>query len=337
MKNHLFFGVFFKKKYLQKTLLIMKLTTFFLILATLQSFASGYGQSSIIKLNKETQTLSSVIEAIENQTDYKIFYKTDQVDVAQLVNIDINEATVASVLNEALNGTDLSYVVMDNLIVFAPTETINQPARVTGIITDATTNEPLVGVNISIEGTIKGVTSDINGKYAIEVQDDNATLIFSYIGYATQKISVAGKSSINVSLVPNITNLEEVVVVGYGTQRKSDITGSVSSVKGNDLTQSPVMRADQALQGRAAGVMVTNTDGAPGGSTTIRIRGGNSLTGNSNALIVIDGLQGGDLKSLNPNDIESIEVLKDASASAGLWLACCQWCDFNYNKKRKSR
>lgn len=316
MKNHLFFGVFFKKKYLQKTLLIMKLTTFFLILATLQSFASGYGQSSIIKLNKETQTLSSVIEAIENQTDYKIFYKTDQVDVAQLVNIDINEATVASVLNEALNGTDLSYVVMDKLIVFAPAGTINQPATVTGTITDATTNELLIGVNISIEGTNKGVISDINGKYAIEVQEDNATLIFSYIGYATQKISVAGQSTIHVSLVPDITNLEEVVVVGYGTQRKSDITGSVSSVKGNDLVQLPSIRSDEALQGRAAGVVVTNNDGAPGGMATIRIRGGNSITGGNNALIVIDGFQGGDLSSLNPNEVESIEVLKDASATA---------------------
>ncbi len=152
MKKNLFLGVFLKKKYLQKTLLIMKLMTVFLILATLESFATGYGQSSIIKLNNETQTLLNVIEAIENQSDYKIFYKTDQVDVTRAVNLDMNEASVSSVLDKALEGTDLSYVVMDNLIVFALTESINQAAPVTGTITDATTDEPLIGVNISLAG-----------------------------------------------------------------------------------------------------------------------------------------------------------------------------------------
>ena len=215
MKNNLFLGIFFEKKYLQKTLLIMKLSTFLLIVATFQTFAVGYGQSSIIKLNNESQTLLSVIEAIENQSDYKIFYKTDQVDVNQIVDIDLNEATVASVLNKALDGTQLSYVVMDKLIVFARKEVIEQPGKVTGIITDAATKEQLVGVNISVEGTSKGVISDIYGKFSIDATDANATLVFSYIGYATQEITVTGKSSINVSLVANITNLEEVVVVGY--------------------------------------------------------------------------------------------------------------------------
>jgi TonB-linked SusC/RagA family outer membrane protein len=316
MKKKLFFGVFFEKKYLQKTLLIMKLTTFFLILATLQSLGTGYGQSSIIKLNNESQTLLSVIEAIENQSDYKIFYKTDQVDVTQIVELDENEATVASVLNKALDGTHLSYVVMDKLIVFAREEALYQTGKVSGTITDATTNEALIGVNISIEGTNKGVISDINGNYTIDVPDDKATLVFSYIGYATVRIPVGGKITINVTLSPNVTNLEEVVVVGYGSQRKSDITGSVSSVKGNDLVQLPSIRSDEALQGRAAGVVVTNNDGVPGGSATIRIRGGNSITGDNSALIVIDGFQGGNLSSLNPNEIESIEVLKDASATA---------------------
>lgn len=294
----------------------MKLSTFLLIVATFQTFAVGYGQSSIIKLNNESQTLLSVIEAIENQSDYKIFYKTDQVDVNQIVDIDLNEATVASVLNKALDGTQLSYVVMDKLIVFARKEVIEQPGKVTGIITDAATKEPLVGVNISVEGTSKGVISDIYGKFSIDATDANATLVFSYIGYATQEITVTGKSSINVSLVANITNLEEVVVVGYGSQRKSDITGSVSSVKAADLVRLPSLRSDEALQGHAAGVVVTNNDGAPGGVATIRIRGGNSITGGNNALVVIDGFQGGDLSSLNPNEVESIEVLKDASATA---------------------
>ena len=316
MKKKLILGVFSEKKCLQKISLIMKLSTFFLILATLQCYSSGYGQSSIIKLEHESQTLLSVIEAIENQSDFKIFFKTDQVDVTQRVEIDTNEASVASILDQALEGTNLSYVLMDKLIVFAREETINQPGKVTGIITDATTNEPLIGVNISIEGTIKGVISDVNGNYSIDVEDQNATLIFSYIGYETTKIKVEGQSSLNIRLKPNVTNLAEVVVVGYGSQKKSDLTGSITSVKAKDLVQLPVMRADQQLQGRAAGVIVTNTDGAPGGNTTIRIRGSNSITGGNNALIVIDGFQGGNLSTLNPNEIESMEVLKDASATA---------------------
>jgi TonB-dependent starch-binding outer membrane protein SusC len=315
MKNNLFLGVFSDKKHLQKILLIMKLTTFFLVLATLQSLATGYGQSSIIRFTDDSQTLASVIEAIENQSDYKIFYKTDQVNVSQQVNLAANEASVATVLKTALDGTNLTYVVMDKLIVFAPAGNPAQESRVTGTITDATTSEPLIGVNIVIEGSNTGVVSDMNGKYSIDVKE-GAILIFSYIGYISERIPVAGQSEIHVTLSPDITNLEEVVVVGYGTQKKSDLTGSISSVKGNDLTQLPVIRADQALQGRAAGVVVTNNDGAPGGSTTVRIRGGNSITGGNNALIVIDGFQGGDLSSLNPNEVASVEVLKDASATA---------------------
>ena len=315
MKKNLFLGHFFEKKCLHKTLLIMKITTVFLILATLQSFATGYGQSSIIKLNKESNTLLSVIEAIESQSDYKIFYKTDQVDVSQLVSINNYEATISSVLTEALDGTHLAYVVMDKLIVFAPEDAINQQARVTGTITDAGTKEPLVGVNIYILGSTTGVISDINGKYTIDV-DDQTILVFSYIGYETQQVPVAGQTKIMVSLVYNITYLDEVVVVGYGQQRKSDITGAISSVKGSALVESPMQRVDQALQGRAAGVLVLNTAGAPGANTTIRVRGMNSINGGNNALIVVDGLQGVDLNSLNPNDIESIEILKDASATA---------------------
>ncbi len=138
----------------------------------------------------------------------------------------------------------------------------------------------------------------------------------TYIGYVTQRIPINGRTTIDVSIVSDIQALSEIVVVGYGTQKKSDLTGSISSVKAKDLVQLPVMRADQPLQGRAAGVVVTNTDGAPGGNTTIRIRGSNSITGGNSALVVIDGFQGGNLSTMNPNEIESVEVLKDASATA---------------------
>ena len=176
--------------------------------------------------------------------------------------------------------------------------------------------EYLVGANIVVKGTTTGTISDTDGNFSLSVPDENAVLVVSFTGYATQEVALNGKSNLNITLETDEAQLGEVVVVGYGTQKKSDLTGSVSSVKGGDLNKLPTQRVDQALQGRAAGVYVQNTDGAPGGSTIIRIRGGNSITGSNNALVVVDGLQGADISTLNPNDIESVEVLKDASATA---------------------
>ena len=179
-----------------------------------------------------------------------------------------------------------------------------------------TEGDPLPGASVLIKGTSNGTTTDSEGKFTLSTPANATTLVVSYIGYASQEVEIGGQTVINVTLESDLTTLGEVVVVGYGTQRKSDLTGAISSVKGEDLTQLPMQRADQALQGRAAGVMVLNTSGQPGGKTTIRIRGMNSITGSNQPLIVIDGLQGADIESLNPNDIESIEVLKDASATA---------------------
>jgi TonB-linked SusC/RagA family outer membrane protein len=189
-----------------------------------------------------------------------------------------------------------------------------RPLSVTGTVR-AADGEMLPGVSILLKGTSTGTVTDVEGRYSIHAPE-NGTLVFSSIGYTLQETPVTGRSVINVTLAEDVHSLQEVVVVGYGTQKKSDLTGSISSISGNEVTLLPTQRVDQALQGRAAGVMVLNTDGAPGGNTTIRVRGMNSINGGNNALIVIDGLQGADLNSINPNDIESIEVLKDASATA---------------------
>jgi TonB-linked SusC/RagA family outer membrane protein len=175
---------------------------------------------------------------------------------------------------------------------------------------------PLPGVSVVLMGnsTIATVT-DSKGNFSIKVPE-NSTLVFSSVGYSSVKRQVHAKQLLNVTLEMDNTDLNEVTVVGYGAQKKSDLTGSITSIKGRDVTLLPTQRVDQALQGRAAGVLVMNTDGSPGGNTAIRIRGLNSINGGNNALIVIDGLQGGNLTSLNPNDIESIEILKDASATA---------------------
>lgn len=186
---------------------------------------------------------------------------------------------------------------------------------VTGNITSET-GDAIPGVNVVEKATTNGTVTDNNGDYSLTVTNENATLVFSFIGYINQEIAINGRSSININMEEDVQALAEVVVVGYGTQKKSDFTGSVTSIKGQDITSMPTQRVDQALQGRAAGVLVLNTDGAPGGNTTIRIRGMNSILGGNSALIVVDGLQGMNLNIINPNDIESIEVLKDASATA---------------------
>jgi TonB-linked SusC/RagA family outer membrane protein len=186
---------------------------------------------------------------------------------------------------------------------------------VSGKITD-TNGESIVGANVTVKGTTVGTTTGTDGNYKLTVPVGANTLVVSFIGYLAQEVIIGNQSVINVVLKSDIRALSEIVVVGYGQQRKSDITGAISSVKGQELVQLPMQRVDQALQGRAAGVLVLNTAGAPGANTTIRVRGMNSINGGNNALIVVDGLQGGNLNALNPNDIESIEILKDASATA---------------------
>ncbi|MEI3117712.1 MAG: TonB-dependent receptor plug domain-containing protein [Parabacteroides johnsonii] len=186
---------------------------------------------------------------------------------------------------------------------------------VKGRITDAKTGEPLVGVNVVLKGSSEsGTISDLNGNYSLSVSE-SSSLIFSYIGYVTQEISVKGKSVLDISLSEDMEALEEVVVIGYGTMKKSDLTGSLSSVKSEDLTAYAVPNPVQALQGELPGVQVTSNTGSPEGNFTIRIRGANSIKGSNDPLYIIDGFPA-NMSSVNPDDIESLEVLKDASATA---------------------
>lgn len=195
-------------------------------------------------------------------------------------------------------------------------ETTEQQQRktITGKIVD-NTGMAIIGANIIETGTSNGTVTDMNGNFTLSVAN-NATVRVSYIGYLEQDINTAGQTSFNITLLEDTQTLEEVIVVGYGTMKKSVITGAISSIPMDAVQPVATQRIDQMLQGQAAGVLVLNTDGAPGSETTIRIRGMNSIQGGNNALIVIDGFQGGELRSINPNDIASIEVLKDAAATA---------------------
>lgn len=201
------------------------------------------------------------------------------------------------------------------LVVLFATQIKAQDITVTGTVTD--NFGPVIGVNVQVEGTTLGGITDIEGNYTLNNVPKNATLVFSYIGYQTQKIAVNGRSQINVKLAEDSEMLNEVVVVGYGVQRKSDLTGSVASVKTSDALKSvPTGNVSDALQGRMAGVSVLSGSGDPSEDNTIRVRGINSITAETGPLIVVDGFIGGSLQNLNPSDIASIEVLKDASATA---------------------
>jgi TonB-linked SusC/RagA family outer membrane protein len=217
-------------------------------------------------------------------------------------------------LNHSVSGTPYRSFEELPTLPFSSKDS-KQERTISGIV-NGDDGEPLPGASVVIKGTTIGTTTDADGNFNLAYRNDAPVLVITFIGYAAQEIAVGNQPEINVTLLPDLQTLNEVVITGYGEMKKSDFTGAVSSVKGEELTQLPMQRVDQALQGRAAGVMIINTDGSPGGNTTIRIRGSNSVNGDNSALIVIDGLQGGDLKSLNPNDIESIEILKDASATA---------------------
>ena len=192
-----------------------------------------------------------------------------------------------------------------------------QERTVTGTVTDGATNDALPGVNIVIEGTTTGVISGSDGTYSIVVPSDEASLMFSFIGYTVQSITVGNQTVIAVTLQASTVGLDELVVIGYGTQRRGSITGAVASVSSDDIQELPVTDAGSALQGRAAGVVALSAGNQPGEGVTIRVRGRRSLTATNEPLFVVDGIPyDGNIADINPRDINSMEILKDASATA---------------------
>jgi TonB-linked SusC/RagA family outer membrane protein len=248
-------------------------------------------------------------------------YSSAVIDVDSKVDVSIDSGSIYDVLDQTLKKTDIRYKVKGRQILLSKKEdshsiTSNQQkASVSGTVTDSS-GKPLPGVTVVIKSTTKGTVTNTNGNFSLNNVSEDATLVFSFIGMSSQEISVNGQSTINITMEDESLGIDEVVAIGYGSVKKSVVTGAISTVQMEKIQPMATQRVDQMLQGRAAGVMVLNTDGAPGGNTTIRIRGMNSIQGGNDALIVIDGFQGGDLDALNPNDIASIEILKDASATA---------------------
>ena len=305
----------------EKLLRIMKISFIILTVCTLSISASVFSQAKTLSLDLKDVTIRRALDEIEKQTGFKFFYIDEQVDVSRKVNLVLKDKSVEDALNEIFDKDKIQYKIFENkLIVIAPniTTEAKQQTRVTGRITDATSGDPLPGVNIIIEGTTVGATTDMNGNYDIDLPGPNVTLVFSYIGYNTEKVQYSGQATIDMQMVPDIKTLDEVVVVGYGTQKKSDVTGALVSVGSKELNNRPVSNAFEALQGKAAGVDITSNE-RPGEIGKVLIRGTRSLTATSDPLYVVDGvtvMSTSTIETLNPRDIESVDILKDASATA---------------------
>ena len=204
---------------------------------------------------------------------------------------------------------------MFSVMVMATLTMMAQSLTVTGVVMAEDDPDPIIGANIIVKGTTNGTVTDYDGKFSIHAQQ-GAVLTVTYMGYKQQDIKVTSSAPLRITLQPDNVQLQEVVAIGYGTMRKSDVTGAVTSVSADQLLKSPVSGLDQALQGRAAGVTVTSESGQPGEAATIRIRGIGSAIGGNDPLYVVDGVITGDIKWLSPSDIQSMEILKDASATA---------------------
>jgi TonB-linked SusC/RagA family outer membrane protein len=309
-------GAMYTKYSILKLLLIMKLSFILILVNFLAASANGFSQGAKLSLDMKDASLKQVLSEIETQTELSFIYKSDLVNPDQLVNIQASDASIEQVLADLFADKNIKCEILDNsLIVLLPKNSVLQQQKVTGTITDASTGEPLPGVNILIEGTNQGVITDMSGNFSIEVPGPTSALVFSYVGYTTQRIEVGSQSIINISLALDITNLQEVVVVGYGTTRKTTATGAVSTAKGTDLIKSPATNLTNNLIGRLPGVVSVTRSGEPGqDNSTLRIRGSNTL-GNNDPLIVVDGIAGRSMARLDPSDIESLTVLKDASAA----------------------
>ena len=281
---------------------------------------------SKVSVKANGKEIKKILSEIERKTEVRFTYSSALVNVTRQISVDFTDRVLSEVLN-GIFDPNIAYEVRGNRIILKPgNETASEDksvllnehsayfaVQVNGTVKDEN-GQPLPGANILEKGTTNGTTSDVDGNFSLSVMGENSVLIFSFIGYTSQEITVGRQSTVSIQLQPDFRTLNEVVVVGYGTVKKSDLTGSVSSVKSEELMAYPATDAMQALQGRAAGVNITANNGAPGSALKVRIRGGTSINASSDPIFVVDGFVGGAMPP--PEDIESIEVLKDASATA---------------------
>lgn len=297
-----------------------------------------------ISLRLDNQRLGIILERIEQESACVFIYANDEVDIEANVSLHVTDQPLPQVLETLLTPLRIMYQLHNDKVILVPKKVSSEPARqkqsyvipptsllnlptyltthsatkaltITGKVTSQEDNLGLPGVNVLVKGTTAGTTTNVDGDYTLNAPDGNGTLVFSYIGYTTAEVPINNRSTINTVMLPDIQSLQEVVVVGYGTQKKETATGAIASIKGTEIIQSPATNVTNSLGGRLPGVVTVTRSGEPGNDgSTIRIRGVNTLN-NNDPLVVVDGIPGRSLERLDPNSIETITVLKDASAA----------------------
>ena len=302
----------------QKMFFIMRLTLFILITSTLSLIAAGsYSQNTRVTLDLKSVSVKEALKAIENTSEFFFIYNNELINVDRKIDLNVKDEKISDVLSNIFEGKEVEITVIDRKIVLAPTSMgEQQPSKsISGVVKDGS-GLPIPGAAILLKGTSVGITTDIEGRFQLTLPgSDKNILVFSFVGMISQEVKAGNQTSFNITLLDDNKNIEEVIVVGYGVQKKKLVTGATVSVKGEDLEKLSTTNALQALQGQAAGVNITSTSGQPGGGYKVNIRGVGTI-GNSNPLYVVDGVITGDITYLNNSDIAAVDILKDAASCA---------------------
>lgn len=310
----------------KKLLLIMRLSLILMLAVVFNVSASVYSQSVRIDLELENASLENVFQLIQEQTEFDFFYKNEFLPVDKIINKTYTNAKIDKVLDDVLEGTGLIYRVLNKDIIVTKGQTFDlgredlfsqqQSKTITGKVIDEN-GDPLPGVSVVVPKTTTGTVTNADGTFQLNVPSGTESLTFSFIGFKMKEISLENELTHNVQLEQDVIGLDEVVAVGYGTMKKSDLTGAISSISAEELSSVAASNVLEQAQGRLAGVDVVSSNGTPGSGQTIRIRGNRSITANNDPLYVVDGIPTTQkINDFNPGDIESMEVLKDASAVA---------------------
>jgi TonB-linked SusC/RagA family outer membrane protein len=294
----------------------MKFSILLVLISVIEVQAKVHAQGSIT-LSMQQAEIGKVLNKIEKKTtgEFRFLYNYDLPSLKKKVDIHFEQSSIKDVLAQLFSNTDLTYKVLENNLIVVMSSTLDkQDIRVTGKVTGAG-GIPLAGVSVQVKDGIAGTSTNSDGEYAITA-GENATLTFSYIGYLDQEVAVNNQNVVNVQMTVSDKSLDQVVVIGYGTQRKKDLTGAVSVIDAKEIADRPIVDASEALQGKAAGVEVTSNSGKPGAGFTIRVRGSSSISAGNDPLYIVDGIPTTDISAFNPNDIESISILKDAASAS---------------------
>jgi len=313
-----------KYPYLLRLLLLMKLTTFIILISVLNVLAGkSYSQTKSLTLKMEDVSIREVLSKIEDQSEFYFMYSGKIIDVDKNISINVSNQKIEKVLDLMFAGTNVGYAVKDRIIVLTTPElgyadvnfAVTQQRTVSGKVTDER-NQPLPGVTIVVKGTTQGTITNSDGEYNLTNVSDNAILVYSFVGMKSQDVAVGTRTSIDVVLQADIIGIEEVVAIGYGTQRKADLTGSVANIKMEDKETVANITLYTALKGTTAGVNVGG-EGLAGDAPDLSVRGKTSLSATDAPLVVLDGIiYYGSITDININDVESVDILKDASAAA---------------------